>query len=285
NLIIFKIKKMEDLTNYYINIINKIIKKATKVFNENYNLNISEDNILKDLIKEKDDVKDLTEDIEKLTVQHHCIATKKDNTKCTKKCVAGHAYCGIHSYYEGKFPFNEHIANVTKQFQYNQTLCSISLGNDWIIHEIHKETSRWPKEIINDDEDNSLSSYILFFPEFTDGLGAGILVIQRTSPNKKESYFMATHYVEVNKYIESLRPPLYAKIYLKSIEFIKENKDLYNKIKEFLEAYGIPYRIKKFDTLSPDNPLIMYNRIINIIIAHRNIMYFNYEHYINFKLE
>ena len=53
---------------------------------------------------------------------------------------------------------------------------------------------------------------------------------------------MATHYVEVNKYGESLKSNFSVKIAFKSIASL-EGKSIFKKIKSFLAEYGIPYNV------------------------------------------
>jgi len=127
------------------------------------------------------------------------------------------------------------------------------------------------------------------FYKFKNYFGAWVFVIQFISPNKKENYYyMATHYVEVNKYIDGLKSIYYAKILFKPISSIK-NQPIYDKIKLFLAEYGISYNIndinKRNSDVSENSPVVMYNKINNIIDSHFNTMYFYYDAYIQNNID
>jgi len=70
------------------------------------------------------------------------------------------------------------------------------------------------KQVLNKASSNSINSYILFFTEFLSYFGAGILIIQYISPDKKENNYTATHYIEVNKYGEGFQSIMYVKLFL-----------------------------------------------------------------------
>ena len=139
---------------------------------------------------------------------------------------------------------------VTTKYKYEISANTVSVGDDWMIP-INSQVSpndriKWPLEIKSNS--NLVNSYILFFTEFPSYFGAGILIIQYISSDKKENYFMATHYVEVNKYSEEFQSNMYAKISLKSITSLKD-KPIFNKIKSFLAEYGIPYEINDINKI------------------------------------
>ena len=185
-----------------------------------------------------------------------------------------------------KLPLPKHIKIVANKYKYEVKVNIVSLGNEWISQTKTQmnpnDRVQWPLEIKTNS--NSVNSYILFFTEFSSYFGAGILIIQYISPDKKLSYYMATHYVEVNKYAEGLQSNMYAKMSLKSITSLKD-KPIFNKIKSFLGEYGIPYDIndinKRMNDITENNPVVMYNNINKIIDTHYNIMYFSYDAYIN----
>jgi len=135
---------------------------------------------------------------------------------------------------------------------------------------------------------NLVNFYNLFFTEFPSYFGAGILIIHYISPDKKESYYVATHYIEINKYGEELQSNMYAKMSLKSFNSLKD-KLIFSKIKSFLAEYGIPYDInninKRVSAVTENNPVVIYNNINKIIDAHYNIMYFSYDVYINSNID
>ena len=276
---------MEALTNYYNTVINEIANKAVEAFNSSYNLNLSKDSVLGNLINQVD-VQPPVNEMEKLTLNESCMALKRNKSNCTNKIVPGHLYCGTHIRSEGKLPLPEYIRMVMDKFKYEIPANLVSLGNYWIIENDTsldpKQRTKWPLEIKTNP--GCINSYILFFTEFTSYFGAGILIIHYVSPDKKESYYMATHYVEANRYGESLKSTTYVKILLKSISSLKD-KPVFNKIKSFLAEYGIPYDVndinKRISDISEYNPVVMYNRINKIINDHYNIMYFYEESYIN----
>ena len=225
----------------------------------------------------------------KLSINDTCMATKKNKTNCTNKIIPGHLYCGTHIRSEGKVSLNEHVKIVTDKYNYETKANVVSLGDQWITstpspNEIQNENtkSKWPLEIMN--LTSKIYSYILFFSEFTSYFGAGILIIRYISSDKKESYFMATHYAEINKYADNMNSSFYTKISLKSIVSL-EGKAIFNKIKTFLNEYGIPYDIndinKRKSDISENNPVVMYNNINRIIESHYNTMYFKHDSYIN----
>ncbi|KAG4083546.1 hypothetical protein H8356DRAFT_1748989 [Neocallimastix lanati (nom. inval.)] len=262
---------MENLTNYYNEVIEILCSKSVQVFNNNYNLNINKDNILNNLTKE-DDIQSSIHEMAKLSLNNTCIGLKRNKTTCNNKVIPGHMYCGVH-------------------------VLVVSLGNNWIfqkdsqnndIRKNESKSTKWPLSV--DMVDKSLHSYILFFDEFKSYFGAGILVIQycSTEKNKKQnSYFMATHYVEVSRYGEELQPEYYIKMTFKSIALIKE-KPIFSKIKEFLSEYGIPYDINEINKRNSDiienNPVVIYNKINKIINDHYNTFYYNSKSYITLNI-
>jgi len=281
---------MDALRNYYNDIINEISIKAVDVFNNSYNLNLNKDNILNgltcDLVNEPP-VKEMAN----LTISDTCIGIKRNKTNCRNKPIPGHVYCGTHIRLEGKIPLNEHIKNVASKFNYENTANVVSLGNAWLTQDnqaISKSSNKvkWPLEIKTNP--GSVNTYILLFTEFTSYFGAGVFIIQYLSADKKESYFMATHYVEINKYGEDLHSTLFAKLSFKSISSLKE-KNIFNKIKSFLNEYGIPYDINDINKHNSDtnenNPVVMYNNINKIINSHYNLMYFDLDSYINSNID
>ncbi|ORX78472.1 hypothetical protein BCR32DRAFT_301659 [Anaeromyces robustus] len=285
---------MENLTNYYNEVIDIVCSKAVEVFNSNYNLNINKDNILNNLVNEND-TQPPTKEMTKLNLNDTCIGVKRNKTNCTNKIIPGHMYCSIHIRLEGKLPLNKYIENVANTLKYEHKANVVSLGNQWMNKHNDQKTKdeenslRWPISI-KIKNNSPLRSYILFFNEFTSYLGAGILVIQYCSNDgkKQSNYFMATHYVEVNKYSGRLRSDLYAKMTLKSITSLQE-KPIFNKMKQFLSEYGIPYDIndinKRNGDISEYNPVVVYNKINKILNDHYNILYFNYDAYINSNVD
>ncbi|KAG4093222.1 hypothetical protein H8356DRAFT_949355, partial [Neocallimastix lanati (nom. inval.)] len=96
-------------------------------------------------------------------------------------------------------------------------------------------------------------------------------IIQYLSSDKKESYFMATHYVEVNKYGKSLKS-----------DFVSlEGKSIFKKIKSFLAIHSILYNVNDFSKrktdISENNHIVVYNQINKIIDSHYNIMFFTFD--------
>jgi len=281
---------MEALTNYYNTVINEVATKAVEAFNNSYNLNLNKDNIMANLVNETI-VQPPINEMAKLVINDTCMAVKRNKTSCSNKCIPGHVYCGTHLRSEGKLPLPEHVKMVAKKYKYEITANTVSLGSEWITQTNYQVNPnyriKWPLEIKTDS--NSINSYILFFTEFPSYFGAGILVIQYISPDKKENYYMATHYVEVNKYgEEEVQPNMYAKLSLKSISSLKD-KPIFSKIKSFLAEYGIPYNIndinKRVSNVTESNPVVIYNNINKIIEAHYNIMYFSYDAYINSNIK
>lgn len=276
---------MEALTNYYNTVINEVATKAVEAFNSSYNLNINKDNIMGNLINDLN-VQPPTDEMAKLTINNTCMAIKKNKTACTNKCISGHVYCGTHIRNEGKISLPEHINLVASNYNYEIIANTVSLGNKWMKQNDNEKNKnkniKWPMEIKKIP--GSINSYILFFTEFSSYFGAGILIIHYLSSDKKESYFMATHYVEVNKFGEGLQSDMYAKLSLKSIVSLKD-KPIFNKIKSFLAEYGIPYDIndinKRASDISEYNPVVIYNKVMKIINSYYNIMYFTYDAYIN----
>ncbi|KAG4082103.1 hypothetical protein H8356DRAFT_1754574 [Neocallimastix lanati (nom. inval.)] len=287
---------MENLTTYYNEVIEILCSKSVQVFNNNYNLNINKDNILNNLTKE-DDIQSSIHEMAKLSLNNTCIGLKRNKTTCNNKVIPGHMYCGVHVRSEGKLPLNQYISNVATTLKYGHPAVVVSLGNNWIfqkdsqnndIRKNESKSTKWPLSV--DMVDKSLHSYILFFDEFKSYFGAGILVIQycSTEKNKKQnSYFMATHYVEVSRYGEELQPEYYIKMTFKSIALIKE-KPIFSKIKEFLSEYGIPYDINEINKRNSDiienNPVVIYNKINKIINDHYNTFYYNSKSYITLNI-
>jgi len=280
---------MEALTNYYNTVINEVANKAVEAFNSNYNLNFNKDHIMGNLVKEIN-VQPPINEMAKLAINDTCMAVKRNKTTCSNKCIPGHVYCGTHLRSEGKLPIPEHVKMVATKNKYEITVNTVSLGSEWITqinYQINpNDRIKWPLEI--KASSNSINSYILFFTEFQSLFGAGILIIQYNSPDKKENYYMATHYIEVNKYGEGLQSTMYAKLSLKSISSLKD-KPIFCKIKSFLAEYGIPYDIndinKRISDVTENNPVVIYNNTNKIIEAHYNIMYFSFDAYINSNIK
>jgi len=280
---------MEALTNYYNTVINEVANKAVEAFNSNYNLNFNKDHIMGNLVKEIN-VQPPINEMAKLAINDTCMAVKRNKTTCSNKCIPGHVYCGTHLRSEGKLPIPEHVKMVATKNKYEITANTVSLGSEWITqinYQINpNDRIKWPLEI--KASSNSINSYILFFTEFQSLFGAGILIIQYNSPDKKENYYMATHYIEVNKYGEGLQSTMYAKLSLKSISSLKD-KPIFCKIKSFLAEYGIPYDIndinKRISDVTENNPVVIYNNTNKIIEAHYNIMYFSFDAYINSNIK
>ncbi|ORX41594.1 hypothetical protein BCR36DRAFT_375213 [Piromyces finnis] len=276
---------MENLEKYYNTIIDEITNKAVEVFNNSYNLDIKKESIIENLENEISNQPPIKE-MNKLSINDTCIAIKRNKTTCKNKCTPGHVYCGTHLRSEGKLPLPEHIKMVANKYKYEIIANTVLLGNEWISQNKlpldYNINTKWPLKI--ESTSNSVNSYILFFTEFSGYFGAGVFVIHYISSDKKESYYMATHYVEVNKYGEDLQSNMYAKVSLKSIDSLKD-KPIYKKIISFLGEYGIPYDIndinKRISDITENNPVVMYNNIINVINSHYNIMYFSYDSYIN----
>jgi len=276
---------MEALTNYYNTVINEVATKAIEAFNNNYNLNLNKDSIMGNLVNEIN-VQPPINEMSKMIINDTCMAVKKNKSSCSNKCIPGHVYCGTHLRSEGKLPLPEHVKMVATKHKYEIIANIVSLGNDWITQTIPQmnpnDRIKWPLEI--NTNSNSINSYILFFTEFPSYFGAGILIIQYISPDRKEGYFMATHYIEVNKYGEGLQSNMYVKMSLKSITSLKD-KPIFGKIKSFLTEYGIPYDVnninKRMNNITESNPVVMYNNINKIIDAHYKMMYFSYDAYIN----
>ncbi|ORX35515.1 hypothetical protein BCR36DRAFT_375820 [Piromyces finnis] len=212
---------MENLEKYYNTIIDEITNKAVEVFNNSYNLDIKKESIIENLESEISNQPPIKE-MNKLSINDTCIAIKRNKTTCKNKCTPGHVYCGTHLRSE------------------------VLLGNEWISQNKlpldYNINTKWPLKI---------ESYF----------GAGVFVIHYISSDKKESYYMATHYVEVNKYGEDLQSNMYAKVSLKSIDSLKD-KPIYKKIISFLGEYGIPYDIndinKRISDITENNPVVMY---------------------------
>ena len=280
---------MEALTNYYNTVINEVANKAVEAFNSCYNLNLNKDHIMENLVNEIN-VKPPINEMAKLAINDTCMAVKRDKTNCSNKCIPGHIYCGTHLRSEGKLPLPEHVKMVATKCKYEITANTVSLGSEWITQTNYQinpnDCIKWPMAI--KASSNTINSYILFFTEFQSLFGAGILIIQYNSPDKKENYYMATHYIEVNKYGEELQSTMYAKLSLKSISSLKD-KPIFSKIKSFLAEYGIPYDIndinKRVSDVTENNPVVIYNNISKIIEAHYNIMYFSYDAYINSNIK
>ncbi len=288
---------MENLTNYYNQVIEIICSKAVEVFNNNYNLNINKDDVLNNLVK-ADDIQSPINEMAQLKLNNTCIGLKRNKTICNNKVIPGHMYCGVHVRSEGKLPLNQHVNNVATTLKYDHPAIVVSLGNNWIFehHSPSADTrkskpksTKWPLSI--DIVDKSLHSYILFFDEYKRYFGAGMLVIQYCSTEnskKPNNYFMATHYVEVSRYGEELQPDYFIKMTFKSIASIKE-KPIFSKIKEFLGGYGIPYDINEVNKRNSDiienNPAVIYNKINKIIKDHYNTFYYNLDSYINLNID
>ncbi|KAG4094082.1 hypothetical protein H8356DRAFT_1293724 [Neocallimastix lanati (nom. inval.)] len=263
----------------------KVCSKAIEAFNSNYNLNLTKENLLNNLYTEAE-VQAPTEEMANLSINDTCIAIKRNKENCCNKALPDRMYCGTHIRSEGKLSLDEHVKTISKRFNYEVTAKVVSLGNQWFVNSEnqnnHSNNSQWLLEIKN--KKGSINSYILFFTEFSGCFGAGIFVIQYLSSDKKESYFMATHYVEVNKYGESLKSHFYVKIAFKSISSL-EGKPIFKKIKSFLAEYGIPYNVndisKRKTDISENNPVVVYNQINKIIDSHYNTMFFTFENYIN----
>ncbi|ORX60882.1 hypothetical protein BCR36DRAFT_578954 [Piromyces finnis] len=281
---------MENLIEYYNTVIDKVATKATEVFNNSYNLNLNKNSIINSLEIE-DNVQAPTKEMSELNINDtylSCMAIKRDKTNCSNKCVPGRVYCRTHLNNEGKVPLPEHIKMVASKYKYEVIANTISLGNDWINYnktqERDQKQSKWPIEVKIGL--NSLNSYILFFTEFPSYFGAGILIIQFLS--KKESYFLATHYVEVNKYCEEVdNSEIYAKLYLRPLSSLKD-KPIFKKIEHLLSEYGIPYDVneinKKVKIVNENNPIVIYNNVDKVINSHYNLMYFHYNEYIKSKI-
>jgi len=85
----------------------------------------------------------------------------------------------------------------------------VYLGNGWIksfsLKKSKKDNVNWLLEIKTNSE--CLNTYILLFIEFNCYFGASVFVfiIHYASADTKVSYFMATHYIEVNKYTDDLK--------------------------------------------------------------------------------
>ena len=276
---------MEALTNYYNTVINEVATKAVEAFNNSYNLNLNKDSIMGNLVNEMN-IQPPIKEMAKLTINDTCMAVKRNKSNCSNKCIPGRVYCGTHLRSEGKLPLPEHIKMVANKYKYEVKVNIVSLGNEWITQTNYQmnpnDCIKWPLEIKTTS--NSINSYILFFTEFPSYFGAGVLIIHYISPDKKDSYFMATHYIEVNKYGEELKSNMYAKMSLKSITSLKD-KPIFNKIKSFLAEYGIPYDInninKRVSNINENNPIVMYNNINKLIDNHYNMMFFSYDTYIN----
>ena len=269
---------MEPLFNYYNTMLSIVAEKATEVFNKNYGLNLNKDDILQNLTDEIDEQPPVKE-MAMLKISNSCIAVKQNKTKCTNKCISGHLYCGTHIRSEGKINLPQYIKMVADTLKYERVARVLSIGNILNDQDDISKLTQWPLEINN--KSKYMNTYILFFTEFRDYFGAGILVTHFISPDKKKHYYMATHYIEANKYCEDLDSSLFTKISLRDISSIKE-KPLLNKIMSFLEEYGISYDInKRVKDITENNPVVTYNNLNKLIADHKNTMYITYESYAN----
>lgn len=280
---------MENLKNYYNNVINEICIKVVDAFNSSYNLNLNKDNIMNNLIHESKDVQPLVNEMQKLSINNMCIGVKRNKKNCTNKALPGHMYCGTHIKSEGKDPLDQHVKLIVEKFKYEVTPNTVSLGNQWIIRyndQSDKNHGKYPLEI--ETIPGNINSYILFFTEFKEYFGAGVFILQYTSSDKKQNYYMATHYVEVNKYGENMESNLLTKISFKSIASLEDKSIFYN-IKSFLSEFGISYNIndinKRNNDISEYNPVVMYNKINKIIESNYNTLYFYHDAYINSNLD
>ncbi|OUM56724.1 hypothetical protein PIROE2DRAFT_18537, partial [Piromyces sp. E2] len=178
---------MEALTNYYNTVINEVAAKAVEAFNNSYNLNINKDDIMANLVNELS-TEPLVNEMAELTINDKCMGMKRNKSPCSNKCIPGHVYCGTHLRNEGKKPLHEHVKIVSSKYKYEVTANTVSLGNEWMTNNEIKmnpnDCIQWPLEIKTDSK--SFNSYILFFTEFPSYFGAGILVIQYLSADKKE---------------------------------------------------------------------------------------------------
>jgi len=276
---------MEEFLNYYKAVINEVATKAVEAFNSSYDLNINKDDVIRNVVNEIN-IQPPINEMSELSINNNCIAIKRNKENCSNKCVPGHVYCGIHIRFEGKLSLHEHVKLVASKYKYEVTANTLSLGSEWMMQNKSQinlnENIKWPFHIKTSS--NTINSYILFFSEFPNYLGAGILIIHYISLDRKKSYYMATHYIEINKYCEEIQSYMYAKISLESINSLI-GKPIFNKIKSFLGEYGIPYDIndinKRVNDVTENNPIIMYNNINKIIDIHSNNMYFLYDAYIN----
>ncbi|ORX51119.1 hypothetical protein BCR36DRAFT_447088 [Piromyces finnis] len=262
------------LETYYKNVIDEVANKTIETFNNNYNLNIQKEDVTENLV---DEGQPPINKMKKLSINDTCIAVKRNKSSCKNKCIPGHVYCGTHLRYEGNSSLLEYVKMVANKYKYE-----IMVQNKLQNRNNHKVNIKWPLEIKNNS--SSVNSYILFFTEFSSYFEAEVLIVHYISADKKDSYYMAIHYVEVNKCGEENQITMYIKVSLKSIDSLKI-KPIYNKVISFLSEYGIPYDVndinKRINDVTENNPVVMYNKINNIINNHYDVMYFSYDAYIN----
>jgi len=271
--------EIQDITRKSIDL---IAKYAAEAFNNNYNLDLNVNQILEN-ISVKNTTKEVPDNREndEITVlmENLCIATKKDGSKCNKKIKDNQVFCTNHSSVEATLPLSEYVDIVARNKNYEIKPKIVPIGNNWA-----EETlmDKWP-QIITTTNSNSFKSYVMFFTEYEGYTGAGIFVNQYNSVLRKKKYCIATHYVEVNNYCESLGGNVFIKITFTPIKKF-ENKPIYNRITDLLNSYGIPYELNQIRKGTKDytdsNPIVIVNKINEILDKHNNVMIFYKDNYL-----
>jgi len=281
----------KEIKEYTTKCIELIAKCTVEAFNNNYNLILKTDQILNNLSeeekeKEKSNVeqKEIADSsIEGISIQMEnlCIARKKDGYNCNKKIASPRLFCGNHSILVSTTLLPDLINMVAEEKHYEVIPKTIYVGNNWAED---TKIDKWP-QIITTTTSNFFRGYILFFTEYQDYLGAGIFVVQYNAPIKKKCHIVATHYVEVNNYCESLGGSVYVKVHFTPIKKFEEKTPIYNRIVDFLNSYNIPYDLKVLlkgkKDYTDSNPIVTVSKINDILNKHNDVMFFNKDDYLN----
>lgn len=220
--------------------------------------------------------------IEEISIQMEnlCIAKKKDGYHCNKKIANPRLFCGNHSYLVSTTPLSDLINMVAEEKHYEVIPKIICIGNNWAED---TKIDKWP-QIITTITSNFVKGFILFFTEYQDYLGAGIFAVQYNSTIKKKCHTVATHYVEVNYYCESLGGSAYVKVSFTPIKKVEERSPLYHRIVDFLNSYNIPFDLslllKGKRDYTDSNPIVTVSKINDILNKHNDVMFFNKDNYL-----
>ncbi|ORX82819.1 hypothetical protein BCR32DRAFT_292378 [Anaeromyces robustus] len=281
----------EELHNFTARSIELIAKCAVESFNSNYNLDLEVNQIFENFSHNQNNTKevqnnektkehDINEDEITILMDNLCIGLKKDGTKCNKKIPENRIFCGRHNSLGCTIPLTDYVDIIAKEKNYEIKPKIISIGNHWAED---TKMDKWPQIITTTT--NPFRGYIMFFTDYDYYLGAGVFIFQYNSPLKKKNHCIATHYVEVNNYCESLGGNIYIKVNFSPIEKIKD-KPVFERITDLLNPYGIAYDLTQITKgkkdYSDSNPIVTSNKINDILYKHNNVMYFNKDSYLKF---
>ncbi|OUM68086.1 hypothetical protein PIROE2DRAFT_66965 [Piromyces sp. E2] len=260
---------------------------AVEAFNNNYNLDLNVNQILENISDKnttKKDSNDNEDDDITVLMENLCIATKRDGNKCNKKIKGKNLLCGNHKLLKATLPLSQYVDIVAREKKYEIKPKIISIGNNWAEDTV---MDKWP-QIITVTNTNFFKGYVMFFTEYENYTGAGIFVVQNISPLKKNSHCIATHYVEVNNYCESMGGKMFIKMTFTQINKF-ENKPIYNRITDLLNSYDITYDLfevcRGIKDHTNSNPIVIVNKINDILKKHNNVMYFHKDNYTKYCIE